>query len=286
QTITGIVTGAGFNGVITVADVQTLINQTGDDLSAVMLDLTAVAALFAMPPISNFFVGAVVAGGSGNLYFGCNMEYAGQPLSFCSHGEQDATVNAWIAGNETSITSLAVNAAPCGYCRQYLYETVSAQTLTIILPSKTAAYQTMPLTDLLPLAFGPQDLGIKGGLLDPQANGLSVSATNPAVLAGLAAANACYAPYTKAYSGIGLLMNDGKTFAGPLSENAAYNPSQSPLEAALFLMNMAGYSYGDISEVALVEAPSPVVSQLAASAAVLSSVAPSLSINYVTATTS
>jgi cytidine deaminase len=282
-TITDIITAPGFAGVITASQVQTLISQTGDDQYAVMLDLTAVASLFAMPPISNFFVGAVACGGSGNFYFGCNMEYLGQPLSFCSHGEQDATVLAWLNG-ETSMPSLAVNAAPCGYCRQYMYETVSAQTLTIILASQTAAYQTMPLTNLLPLAFGPQDLGLQGGLLDPQSNGLTLSSTDPAVLAALNAANMCYAPYSHSYSGIGLLMSNGNTIMGPLSENAAYNPSQSPLEAALFAANLSGYAYSDITEVALVEVANPEVSQYDASAAVLSSAAPNLSINYVSAT--
>lgn len=279
DTVVSLVGASGFAGVIQPSEAQTLVEQSGMPLESVMLGLCRVASLYAQVPISNFYVGAVARGTSEALYFGCNMEYDGQPLSFCSHGEQGAVANAWAHG-ETGLLSIAVNAAPCGYCRQYLNETVSAQTLHIIL-----AGGTTPLTELLPLAFGPRDLGIEGGLLAPQSNGLTlaVRTNDPAVQAGLAAANLCYAPYTKSYSGIGLRMSDGATFGGPLSENAAYNPSQSPLEAALFLMNIAGYGYADIAEVALVEIEAPKTSQLDACEAVLSAVRSDLAIKYVPA---
>ena len=138
DTVVALVQAQGFAGAISAADAQTLVSQTELPMPSVMLGLAAVASLYAQPPISQFYVGAVLAGSSGALYFGCNMEYAGQPLSFCSHGEQDATLNAW-SHFETGLTSLAVNAAPCGYCRQYLYETASAQTLEIILANSASA---------------------------------------------------------------------------------------------------------------------------------------------------
>ncbi len=268
KSVTSIVTGGGFAGVLTAEQVDVLLRETSLTQPEVMLALTAVASLYAVAPISKFHVGAVACGVSGNLYFGCNLEYVGQALSFCSHGEQGATTNAWLH-DETGMTSLAVNAAPCGYCRQYLYETASASTLQIILSGQTTA-----LTKLLPLAFGPKDLGIGGGLLDPQSNRLELAtpSSDPTVLAALDAANMCYAPYTSSFSGIGLRMNDGATFRGPLAENAAYNPSQSPLEAALFAMHIAGYDFVDISDAALVEVQDPAVSQLDASLAVLRAV--------------
>ncbi len=274
ESVKSIVTGGDFAGVLTAKQVDDLLRDTSLTQPEVMLALTKIASLYALPPISRFFVGAVACGVTGNLYFGCNLEYVGQPLSFCSHAEQGATTNAWLH-DEPGMSSLAVSAAPCGYCRQYLYETASASTLKIILSGQTTA-----LTDLLPLAFGPS-LGIGGGLLDPQSNRLKLAtpSSDPAVLAALDAANICYAPHTKSFSGIGLLMNDGATFRGPLAENAAYNPSQSPLQAALFAMHIAGYDFADISEVALVEVQNPLVSQLDASRAVLHAVC-SLPITY------
>jgi cytidine deaminase len=266
--VTSIVTGGRFAGVVTAEQVARLVRETSLEQPQVMLALTAVASLYAVAPISGFHVGAVACGLSGNLYLGCNLEYAGQPLSCCSHAEQGATTNAWLHG-ETGLTSLAVDAAPCGYCRQYLWETASAATLKIILKERTA-----PLTELLPFPFGPQQLGKKGRLLDPQSNRLRLAtpSSDPAVLAALDAANGCYAPYTRSFAGIGVHMKDGATFRGPLAENAAYNPSQPPLEAALFALRIAGYDFTEISEVALVEVQDATVSQLEASRAVLRAV--------------
>lgn len=283
QTITGIVRGEGFAGVLDVNHVKKLVKQTGEELPLVMLHLTAVAALYAVPPISDFYVGAVVRGKSGKLYFGCNMEFEGLPLSFSSHAEQNAVVNAWVHG-ERGILSVAVNAAPCGYCRQYLYELSPVDLLpTVILASRKAPYVTMPLTDLLPLAFGPADLGIDRTLLDRRPTHLKLSSDDPVVEAALAAADLSYAPYTKSYSGVALDLREGPIVSGPLSENAAYNPSQSPLQAALFLMNMAGYEYDDIAHAVLVEAPKPVVSQREVSTAILRAVAPDVTLDYVKA---
>ena len=52
-------------------------------------------------------------------------------LSLCVHGEQSAINHALIQG-ETGLQSLAINAAPCGYCRQFLYEITTAKTLNIL----------------------------------------------------------------------------------------------------------------------------------------------------------
>ena len=62
---------------------------------------------------------------SGNLYFGANYEFPGQALSFTVHAEQAATMHA-ISFGETGIDLLAVSAAPCGYCRQFLNELTTA----------------------------------------------------------------------------------------------------------------------------------------------------------------
>jgi cytidine deaminase len=77
-------------------------------------------------------------------------------------------------------------------------------------------------------------------------------------------------------------MNDGTTIRGPLSENAAYNPSLSPMEAALFAMNIAGYSYSQIAAAALCEVQDAEVSQFSVSVEVLGSVNP-VPLVYVTA---
>ena len=209
------------------------------------------------------------------------MEFPGEALSFCVHGEQSATNNAWLHG-ETGLQALAINAAPCGYCRQFLYElTTATKGFNILLKTNSDPnnydYTMNPLTYYLPDAFGPHDLGVKGGLMEPEAHGLSISGGDAVAQAALGGCNASYSPYTKDYSGVAIKCGDGTIWTGRYAENAAYNPSMSPLESALAYMNMnsPAQSPYNIVEAALVEATAP-ANQLAATQAVLASVAPGL----------
>jgi cytidine deaminase len=267
-----------FNGVISAADAAYLAQQMGISVQQLSLQLVPFAQLYAVTPISNFMVGAVSMGLSGALYYGANLEVAGQALSFTVHAEQAATSNAWVNG-EQGLASLAVSAAPCGYCRQFLYEIVTAANLMILLPNTTPAL----LTTFLPDAFGPHDLGVNGGLMQSQANGLTLSSTaDPTGAAALAAANASYSPYTSTFAGVALSTNDGGIVAGRYAENAAYNPSMSPLEAALSLLVLNGRSYDQIVEAVLVEATGP-ANQADATIVLLSSVT-SVPLTVLTAT--
>jgi cytidine deaminase len=220
-------------------------------IDELMLALIPEAQKFALPPISNFFVGAVALGTSGSLYFGANFEFVGQALSFTVHGEQAATAHA-ISQGEIGMQMLAVSAAPCGYCRQFLYELTTASTLLILLPKTPPAF----LTSLIPDAFGPADLNVTAALMSPQSHGMTLPAAagDPVVQAALKAANASYAPYTFDYSGVALKTKDGKIFTGSVAEDAAFNPSMSPLEAAVVsLVISGGKSYADIVDAVLVE---------------------------------
>jgi len=196
--------------------------------------LLARAAQFARPPISNFHVGAVARGTSGKLYFGANVEFANEALSFTVHAEQSAVANAWMSG-EDGIDLIAVTAAPCGYCRQFLNELTTAGGLAIQLPTGS-----FTLAELLPNAFGPRDLGIEGGLLQRENHGLSIGTDDELARQALVAANMSYAPYSKSYAGVALRTSDGFVVTGAYAENAAFNPSMSPLEVALSQLNLAG----------------------------------------------
>jgi cytidine deaminase len=233
-----------------------------------MLDLIPEAKRFAIPPISNFFVGAVARGTSGKTYFGANFEFPGEALSFCVHAEQAAVVQA-MAGGETGIDAIAVSAAPCGYCRQFLYELTTASTLRIQIPGREPAL----LSELLPAAFGPADLGVTAALMSPQSHGLTLEGSDEVAQAALAAANASYAPYSRGYAGVALRTRDGAIYSGSVAENAAYNPSMSPLEAAIVNLVIGGRkSYADVAEAVLVEAKNAPVSQESATRAVLAAI--------------
>jgi cytidine deaminase len=230
-----------------------------------LVELIPEAKKLAVPPISNFFVGVAALGTSGNIYYGANFEFPGEALSFTVHAEQAAVVNA-MAHGETGLTMIAVSAAPCGYCRQFLNELTTAPSLQIVLPDAPA----VPLASLLPSAFGPRDLGVEAALMSPQSHGLTIDADDELAQAALAAANASYAPYTNAYAGVALRARDGAIFRGSLAENAAYNPSMSPLEAAIVdLCINGGKSYADIAEAVLVEVAEGPASQEGATRAVL-----------------
>ena len=258
------------NGYIPAAAVPAILQQTGMTIEQLLLALIPLAQKYALPPISNFFVGAVALGTSGSIYFGANYEFTGQALSFTVHGEQAATAHAYAYG-ETGMQMLAVSAAPCGYCRQFLYELTTASTLQILLPNTP----TTLLTALLPDAFGPADLGVTAALMSPQSHGMTIAAKDPASQAALKAANASYAPYTASYAGVALKTRDGSIYTGSVAENAAFNPSMSPLEAAVVNLVIAGgKSYADIDDAVLVEPAHSKASQIAATRAVLETITP------------
>jgi len=284
------------NGFINSQIVQKCLDTMAIEIGHLMIQLLPTAAAFARVPISGFHVGAVSLGmppappivGPGSLYLGSNMEFPGEALSFCIHGEQSATNNAWLHG-ETGLQALAINAAPCGYCRQFLYElTTATKGFNILLKANKNpgdySYTMNPLTYYLPDAFGPHDLGVQGGLMEPEAHGLTISGGDQAAQTALVAANSSYSPYTKDYSGIALLGANGIIYPGRYAENAAYNPSMSPMESALAYMNMnlPSQSPLSITEAVLVE-PQSKVSQKSASEDVLASVAPGITLGYFTA---
>lgn len=231
-----------FNGYFTAAQVQALMNQYGYTLPQLMLYLLQFATAYAQPSISGFSVGAVALGLTGGLAYGANLEFMGESLIYTVHAEQAAVVNAWVNG-EQGVTMLAVSAAPCGYCRQFLWELVTAQQLQILIPGQPV----QPISYYLPDPFGPGNLGVTAGLLAPRFNNLVLDqpSTDPIVNAALAAANLSYAPYTSeikpnvgkcCYAGVALQTSDGAIFTGAYGENAAYNPAIEPMKAALVQM--------------------------------------------------
>jgi len=216
-----------------------------------MRALLADAATFARPPVSDFHVGAVARGATtGTLYLGANLEFSGETLSFTVHAEQSAVTNAWVHG-EQGVDVIAVTAAPCGYCRQFLNELGTPVTIAINDATHT-------LAELLPSSFGPRDLGIEAALMAPADHGLRLAETDDdtdeLVQAALRAANLSYAPYSRSYAGVALRVRDGRIFFGPYAENAAFNPSMEPLQVALSALNLAGGSFVDVDEAVLVQA--------------------------------
>jgi cytidine deaminase len=98
----------------------------------------------------------------------------------------------------------------------------------------------------------------------------------------LDAARKSYASHTGAHSGVAIGTQSGRIFKGAYIENAAYNPSLSPLQAALAALIVAGNPYSAISKVALVELNGAVISQKSVTEAALSEIAPDATLQIVT----
>ena len=162
--------------------------------------LLPVAAACAYVPISNFNVGVVLRGGSGALYLGANMEFDGGFLGLSLHGEQSAVNNAWLHGEKT-VTSLVVNAAPCGHCRQFLHELDCSDRLQVNVIPSSGDKNSAPLQSYLPEAFGPSDLGVVGGILASKAVDLKCDVKDDLTQMALEGACSSYAPYSGGYVG-------------------------------------------------------------------------------------
>ncbi|EKX50952.1 hypothetical protein GUITHDRAFT_161756 [Guillardia theta CCMP2712] len=208
---------------------------------------------FSKPEISGFRVGAVAVGESGTSYLGGNVEFRHQGLEHVIHAEEFAITNA-INHGERSISHLAVSMAPCGYCRQIISELAEASQLSIwISPSK----KPTDIDALLPSAFSPKDLGGRGRLLSEQAHELELvevpeEAWRPLADVALERANRSYAPYTRSPSGVALMLSCGKIVGGGYAENCAFNPSISPLKAAIVAVLSSQQRLEDVEKLVLI----------------------------------
>lgn len=258
--------------VISAQKAESLQQALGLDRASLLQALVPVAREHARPPISNYQVGAAGLGKSGQIYLGVNLEFGGNALNQTVHGEQFTVANA-LRNGEEGLEMLAVSAAPCGHCRQWLNEVNGGGDLTILTPNSPPT----PLKELLPASFGPADLGVTGGLLSPQANvldGGALAGDDAAAQAALQAARASYAPYSHSPSGVAIEMTDGHVVSGSYAENAAFNPSLSPLQAALIGLVAEGRDYRDILRAVLVERQGAPASQESATETLLESIAP------------
>ncbi|EFE93702.1 cytidine deaminase [Serratia odorifera] len=253
-----------FPAMFDLSQVEAIKQRCGLDDDALAFALLPLAATCSLTPISHFNVGAIARGVSGNLYFGANMEFHGAPMQQTIHAEQCAVTHAWLRG-ERSLASITVNYTPCGHCRQFMNELNSGGELQIRLPGRDAA----TLADYLPDAFGPRDLAISTLLMDPVDHGFQLSLNDPLDQAALNAANRSHAPYSNAHSGVALETAEGKIHAGRYAENAAFNPSLPPLQAALVLLNLSGGDCRQIRRAVLAEPQSAILSQWDATRATL-----------------
>ncbi|MBB4154285.1 cytidine deaminase [Sphingomonas jinjuensis] len=141
-----------------------------------LIEAARAAAHHAHAPYSRFAVGAALLMKDGTLVTGANVENASYGLSLCAETVAIATASA--QGRLAEVVAVGViggamdadgrptgtgPVSPCGRCRQVLNE--AAQMGGVDLPVHCGAAEgdaiaSYRLSELLPHAFGPADLGI------------------------------------------------------------------------------------------------------------------------------
>ena len=123
------------------------------------------AAGRAYAPYSNYPVGAALLFDDGAVIAGCNTENASYGLSLCA--ETVAVAKALGEGRRGGLVAVAVIGlaagadpiTPCGRCRQMLNEVAAlGNTDPLVLCVGEAEVRRVPLSVLLPHAFGPSNL--------------------------------------------------------------------------------------------------------------------------------
>jgi cytidine deaminase len=133
--------------------------------AASLLDAARAARAHAYAPYSRFPVGAALLARDGRVFTGCNVENASFSLTQCA--ERVAIGKAVSEGAREYVAIAVVGpeddapCAPCGSCRQVLYEFGGEWSL--ITPDGAGGARVASVASLLPGAFGPADLARGGG---------------------------------------------------------------------------------------------------------------------------
>ena len=126
-------------------------------------------------PYSHYAVGAALLMADGRVVTGANFENASYGMTLCAETVALGTANS--QGDLRNVVAVAVIGGamtdagvsgkdvcrPCGRCRQMLHEAASLGRRDITVYCSAAdggAIETHALSSLLPLAFGPADLGL------------------------------------------------------------------------------------------------------------------------------
>ncbi|CAK9270659.1 unnamed protein product, partial [Sphagnum jensenii] len=277
--------------VIEAVRAERLRQASGVGMEQFVASLVKPTAAMARAPISKFHVGAVGLGSSGRIFRGVNLEFKGLPLNHSVHAEQFLVANAAQNG-EKKLVFIAVSAAPCGHCRQFLQELRAAGDIRILVTDGKDP-EPQPLSYFLPHRFGPEDLLHKDFplLLESRSNGLHPTLTSASATpvksvfselqrSALEAANNSYAPYSRCPSGITLATKTGESFSGYYMESAAYNPGLPPLQAAIVaFVCEGGGDYDEIETAILVETKDAAVQQAPTVHLALEKIAPSCTLH-------
>lgn len=129
-----------------------------------LLSLAVKAMENSYSPYSGCKVGAALLTKSSKVYLGTNIENAAFGPTICaervaifkaiSEGEKSFSKIAVVGGKNGVINGIF---APCGVCRQVMREFCSDD-FTVIMGISETESKSLPLSELLPLSFSPEDV--------------------------------------------------------------------------------------------------------------------------------
>lgn len=113
----------------------------------------------AYAPYSGYRVGAAALVDDGRTVVGCNVENAAYGVTLCAECGLVSSLHLGGGGRLTHFVCVDGEGAvimPCGRCRQLLWENGGADLLV------ETPQGVLPMDQVLPQAFGPEDLGRSG----------------------------------------------------------------------------------------------------------------------------
>ncbi len=138
-----------------------------------LIEVARDASVRAYAPYSGFAVGAAVRTKAGQVYSAANLENASYGLSICAEVSVIAVAN---AVDDFDVETIAVVGhkftkpqdksqvvTPCGRCRQLIYEASQVSKVDVRVLSCNGDLSQIvesPISELLPAAFGPANLGM------------------------------------------------------------------------------------------------------------------------------
>ena len=117
-----------------------------------LMEIAKNASKNSYSPYSKFPVGAAILYDDGTIYTGVNVENSSFGLTLCA--ERNALSTAIAAGQQGQLLAIAIYAekekmcAPCGACRQWIWEFAQKQDVKIILEDKNEGLYTTTIKDI------------------------------------------------------------------------------------------------------------------------------------------
>ena len=125
-----------------------------------LIEKAAIVMANSYSPYSRFRSGAAVECSDGSVYTGCNVENVSFGATICA---EIAAIAAAVSAGQQSFKRIAIISEgntycyPCGTCRQLLNE--FSPEVEVLCARSDGRYVSYPLSALLPIAFGRDQIG-------------------------------------------------------------------------------------------------------------------------------